>query len=162
MWASFLSMVSDKNWSQRSNCKWTSEKLREAAKSLNEWLDRNIAEKKQFLLGDWAFESGYPNWLLAHYCEMSLDLDEAYQRAKAWQEHMISKGALYNKLNGKFAAMWLSNFHGWKTNESRLAEENVPRTIKLNVNYANGTGRARNPIQVRPAPLPDEHHRPSE
>ncbi len=114
--------MADNNWYKPNDKRftWSPEKLKEVADSLNAWVDKAIESKEDFLLGDWCFHSGLgflPSYF-ARYCERSTELDNAYNRAKEWQEHNISKGALFNKLNSKFASLWLSHTHGWKINSS--------------------------------------------
>ncbi len=119
------------------NVKWTYERLQNVAEKLNEWVDKSIDEKTDFLLGDFCFESklGFLPSYFARYCERCLDLDKAYNRAKEWQEHNISKGALHNKLNGKFASLWLSHAHGWKINSgeeiTKKADSDMATFTKL-------------------------------
>lgn len=95
---------------------WTPERLNALAENLDQWVNKNIKEKKNFLLGDWCFEVGFLPVYFARYREKCLALDEAYNKAKAWQAHNIAKGALFNKLNSRFASLWLFNHHqddGW-------------------------------------------------
>ncbi len=98
--------------------KWSPEKLKEAAASLDKWVDKAIKNDDDFLLGDWCFRSGlgFLPQSFGRYLDRSPELEAAYNRAKQWQEHKMSKGALHNQLNSKFASMWLSHAHGWKVN----------------------------------------------
>jgi len=90
-------------------------------------------------LGDWCFATGFLPYYFSRLRERSIDLDEAYLRAKSWQAHNISKGALYNKLNARFASLWLANHHkeeGWTLfNNSSEKSETLPAHIEeLNQN----------------------------
>jgi hypothetical protein len=100
------------------NVKWTHERLQNVAVKLNAWIDKSIESGQDFLLGKFCFESklGFLPSYFARYCERCIDLDNAYNRAKEWQEFKISEGALFNTLNSRFASLWLSHAHNWKIN----------------------------------------------
>jgi len=119
--------------------KWTPTRLKEVAKSLNEWVDKSIITQENFLLGDWCFATGFLPCYFHRYVERSPELGEAYQRAKAWQSHCIARGALFNKLNSRFATMWLANHHkdeGWTVFQNSTPQhETLPAQIEeINAN----------------------------
>lgn len=119
------------------NVKWTHERLEHVAEKLNEWVDKSIESGDNFLLGKFCFESklGFLPSYFARYCERCIDLDNAYNRAKEWQEYKMSEGALFNKLNAKFAALWLSHAHGWKINSNdettKKADGEIAQYMKI-------------------------------
>lgn len=108
--------------------KWPPERLKALAQNLNDWVDENIEKGETFLLGDWCFKVGFLPSYFARYRERCKELDEAYEKAKEWQGHNIAKGALFNKLNSRFAALWLANFHEWNMNGSR--DEDLETKLK--------------------------------
>ena len=103
---------------------YTPEKLDELAESLIEWVSENIESKdKQFLLGDWCFSVGFYPKNFSRYAEQHENFRLAYEWAKAWQEHQVSKGALTEKLNPRFAQFFLGCNHKWSTNEEQEHKE---------------------------------------
>lgn len=136
------------NWFNKSDRRfvWTPDRLKEVAESLNSWVDRGIETKKNFIFGDWCFESGFLPGYFSIYRERCIELEDAYQRAKAWQAHCISKGALFNELNVKAASMWLANHHkneGWTIfkNASPLIDELTNQIKDINTNMAKAYER---------------------
>jgi hypothetical protein len=106
--------------------KYTNEILDGLADSLNAWVDEAIQNKKNFLLGDWCFENDFLPQNFYRYADKNESFGRAYQRAKAWQEHMITKGALFGKLNPKFAQFFLGCNHDWRTKEVIEHQGNEP------------------------------------
>ncbi len=96
---------------------FTEEKLNELAESLDKWVDEAVKAKNNFLMGDWCFENKFLPQNFPRYTAQNENFKESYLRAKAWQEHMLVKGALFNKLSPKFAQFMLSCNHGWQTKE---------------------------------------------
>jgi hypothetical protein len=95
--------------------KWTDELLTEKAQSLYEWTCK-LAEKGELgMLGDWAFQNNFPPKDIWHHASRHVEFGYAYEWAKAYQEHAISKGALTKQLDARFAIFMLGCVHGWKT-----------------------------------------------
>jgi hypothetical protein len=115
---------------------WTEDKLDEVAEALDAWLDRSIKSQKEFLIGDFCFKSdlGFLPSYFYKYRAYSVKLDDAYNRAKEWQAHCISKGILYNKLNQKFGSHWLNIFHkelGWEITDNLTIETTAEQILNL-------------------------------
>lgn len=103
---------------------YTEKHLNKLAKSLKDWVDASIqADGKQFLLRDWCFSSGFHYANFGRYIVKNKNFKEAYEWAKAWQEHQISKGALMNTLNSRFAQFFLGCNHNWRMKEKELDKE---------------------------------------
>lgn len=108
---------------------YTEEKLNEMAISLSKWVDEAVKTKSHFLLGDWCFENDFIQNNFPRYIEKSESLKESYLKAKSWQEHMITKGALFGKLNSRFAQFMLSCNYDWKPTE--VVEHQGNETIQV-------------------------------
>lgn len=98
--------------------KFTDEVLDELAKSLEAWVDSNIGKKDFVMLGDWCFQNGFNPKYFRNHIDKHQGFKEAYEWAKAWQEHCIAKGALKQTLNAKFAQFFLGCNHEWRTKEA--------------------------------------------
>jgi hypothetical protein len=57
------------------------------------------------------------------YAEQNENFRLAYEWAKQWQEHQVSKGALTDKLNARFAQFFLGCNHKWSTTEEQEHKE---------------------------------------
>lgn len=108
---------------------YTEEKLNELAESLSNWVEEAVQSKSHFLLADWCFENGFIPNNIPRYTKQSENFNEAYLKAKAWQEHMITKGALFGKLNPRFAQFMLSCHYDWKPKE--VVEHQGKETIQV-------------------------------
>ncbi len=98
--------------------KYTDEVLSRLAKSLKEWA-ANLAKKEKFgMLGDWCFDNDFDPKYFKRYADKHDEFKEAYEWAKAWQEHIVAKGALTQKLNARFAQFFLGCAHDWKTKDA--------------------------------------------
>ena len=98
--------------------KYTDEVLSVLAKSLKKWVD-GLAKKKELgLLGDWCFDNEFNPRYFSRYTKKHEEFAEAYDLAKAWQEHAIAKGALKNDLNPLFARFFLGCCHNWRTKDA--------------------------------------------
>lgn len=103
---------------------YTPELLDALAEDLIDWVARNItAEEKQFLLGDWCFSVGFHKGNFKRYAEQNENFKRAYEWAKQWQEHQVTKGALNNTLNPRFSQFFLGCNHKWSTQEEPEHEE---------------------------------------
>lgn len=102
---------------------WTEEKLDGLAENLYAWVEQARKKGKFILLSDWFFEVGLFPQSLPRYIAVSLKFKEAHQWAKAWQEHIISKGALQKTLDSKFSQFFLAVNHGWSLDKERENRE---------------------------------------
>jgi hypothetical protein len=96
---------------------YTEERLSELAESLTLWVKEQVASKKFAMLGDWCFQVGFNPRYFTRYAEQHEGFKEAYEWAKAWQEHAVSKGALNQSLNARFAQFFLGCQHEWRTKD---------------------------------------------
>lgn len=97
---------------------YTTERLFELAESLYAWVEENNCKKKFALLGDWCFDNGFNPKYFGVYSPQLPEFEEAYLWAKSWQEHMVTKGALNQSLNARFAQFFLGCCHDWRTKDS--------------------------------------------
>ena len=89
------------------------EEIDDLAQSLNDWV-KDLSERKEFgLLGDWCFENGFNPKYFKRWADKHEGFKQAYENAKAWQEHIVVRGALRNSLNSRFAQFFLSCVHHW-------------------------------------------------
>lgn len=103
---------------------YTPELLEEWAIDLFKWVNKNVEDRKEFLLGDWCFESGYPLNRFERDMPICPLLKEAHEYAKNWQAHMICKGALFKKLDPGFAKFMMACVHGWRdSNQEEIKKE---------------------------------------
>lgn len=97
------------------NTKYTDEVLSDLADSLCNWID-DLAKRKEFgMLGDWAFQNGFSPKNFKKYADKHDEFRQAYEWAKAYQEHMVSRGALTKSMDARFAIFFLGCNHDWKT-----------------------------------------------
>lgn len=116
---------------------YTPDLLDKLAKHLEEWVKSNIeTDNKLFLLGDWCFEVGFNMSYFHLYTSENENFKHAYEWAKQWQEHQVSKGALTNKLNPRFAQFFLSCNHKWRTVEESILKEEKEKSRMENVSDA--------------------------
>lgn len=108
---------------------YTDEHLDSLAESLYEWVNDNIeSNDQQFLLRDWCFAVGFHYANFSRYIAKNAKFKEAYNWAKAWQEHQVSKGALMNTLNPRFATFFLGCNHNWRMKEKEADKEHKALT----------------------------------
>lgn len=97
---------------------YTDEKLDQLALSLKEWTLHCAANNEFGLLGDWCFKEAFNPMYFTRYAEKHAGFKEAYEWAKSWQEHIVSRGALKQTLNARFAQFFLSCNHDWRTKDA--------------------------------------------
>lgn len=114
--------------------KYSDHKMACLARSLNKWVDQAIEDGKSFLLGDWCFANGVIPQKLKFYSDRHHLLKKAYLRAKSWQEHMITKGALYKKLDPKMSTFMLTCVHDWDPKKSQNQQPSQQMTV---IHYGN-------------------------
>jgi hypothetical protein len=102
---------------------YTPAKLNALAKSLREWVEKARQENRFVLLSEWCFEVGFNPTAFSIHVENSEDFKEAYQWAKAWQEHVIASGALQKNLDARFSQFFLAVNHGWSIDRERENKE---------------------------------------
>lgn len=108
---------------------YTPELLDDLAENLIDWVAENInAKEKQFLLGDWCFAVGFHRGNFQRYAEQNANFKKAYEWAKQWQEHQVSKGALMNTLNPRFSQFFLGCNHKWSTQEEPILKEDKAKS----------------------------------
>lgn len=98
---------------------WTEERLKDAAKHLNEYLDRAKKDKSIFWWKDWCFDYGMLPSQCARFSERCEDFRQAYIRACEWQEQTVVKYALAKKFADNFSQFYLRTQHKerWKEKE---------------------------------------------
>ena len=89
------------------------------AQSLNDWVNYLAANEEFGLLGDWCFKNEFNPKYFSRYTPKHEKFREAYQRAKSYQEHAVTKGALTQKLNPRFAQFFLGCQHHWRTKDAQ-------------------------------------------
>jgi hypothetical protein len=97
--------------------KYTDEVLSQLAQNLREWVKQNSKTNTLALLKKWCFENDFHPKYFKRYASKHPEFKEAYEWAKAWQEYMVSYGALTQTLNARFAQFFLGCNHGWRTKE---------------------------------------------
>lgn len=108
---------------------YTDSMLDELAENLFLWIEENIkSQKKKFLLGEWCFSVGFSNRNFARYSEQNENFRRAYEYAKQWQEFQVTKGALYNELNARFAQFFLAVNHNWTFREQQDTRESKAKS----------------------------------
>ena len=104
---------------------YTDEYLDILAVSLIEWVN-NLAENDEFgLLSDWCFKNHFNPKYFSRYTVKHQAFKEAHSWAREWQEHIVAKGALTQKLNARFAQFFLGCNHNWRTkdpNEDKMSQ----------------------------------------
>lgn len=109
---------------------YTDEKLAELAESLYSWVESARRRNKFVLLSEWCFKEKFPPFHFAENIARSDAFKEAYQWAKAWQEHAVATGALSKDLDARFSQFFLSVNHGWTLNKD---QENKEERQKCNL-----------------------------
>ncbi len=113
--------------------KYTEEYLDHLAQDLLHYIEENRGSNREiFMLNDWCLSSGFPKWHFSRYTKQNGNFKEAYEWAKSWQEHQISKGALLGTVNSGFAQFFLSCNHHWR---SKRKEDSVKPIEKTPLEY---------------------------
>lgn len=97
--------------------KYSQMELDYLAESLIAWVEDHSIKKKFGLLKDWCFDYGFDAKNLARYCDQNENFKNAYDYAKSWQEHIVSRQALTGVLNARFAQFFLGCVHKWRSKE---------------------------------------------
>lgn len=92
---------------------YTPERLSELAQSLYDWVAVLSMRAEFGILGDWCFANGFNPKYFGRYAEQNEEFKEAYDWAKAYQEHIVAKGALKGTVNPRFAQFFLAYRHDW-------------------------------------------------
>ena len=103
---------------------YTQEVLDYLAESLFLWVEDHAKNRKFGMLGDWCFDNHFDVKYFKRYCEQNENFKEAYEYAKSWQEHIVSRQALTGALNPRFAQFFLGCCHKWRStdvDDSRFA-----------------------------------------
>ncbi len=118
------------------NTKYTDEVLSDLAVSLCDWID-DLAKKKEFgMLGDWAFMNGFSPKNFRVYADKHSEFRQAYEWAKSYQEHMVSRGALTKSMDARFAIFFLGCNHDWKS-KSADDDSNLVNSFSQFIEYMN-------------------------
>ena len=102
---------------------YTEEKLSMLAQSLMAWIEEAKRKNKFVLLSEWCFKEKFPPFHFAENIARSDEFKQAYLWAKAWQEHIVSSGALTKNLDARFSQFFLSVNHGWTLDRDRENKE---------------------------------------
>lgn len=105
---------------------YTDEVLSALAENLENWVHDAVKTQRHFLLGDWCFANKVIPYYIRNLVARSEEFKEAWEYAKAFQEHMITKGALLGKFNARFSQFMLLCVHDWSP---KLPQD--PATIAL-------------------------------
>ena len=97
-----------------SKAKFSVEDLEDLASDLRDWITLQNKFENLALLSSWCINQGMYPTSLTYYCSRSEKFADAVADAKAYQEHIIAKKALENKVNVRFAIFFLSCVHKWK------------------------------------------------
>lgn len=115
--------------------------LDKLAEHLFEWITQHKKTNKFALLSEWCFEVGVNPRRFAAFSEKSAKFKEAYEWAKAYQEFIISHGALQKQLEPRFSQFFLAVNHNWliqKDTDTR--EEKQKSNLEKMSNYLHNEG----------------------
>ncbi len=110
--------------------KWDEKSLDELAESLDKWMDIAIESKKEFWWQDWAFEVGANPDKLLRYAEESPRFRRSYERAKAWQAHIVQRYALTKKFSEGFSKFFLINRYPDHWKGASITKEDAKDILK--------------------------------
>lgn len=97
--------------------KYTDEVLDKLALSLIAWV-KECRRKDEFrLLSEWCFDNDFSPFYFKRYTEKNDNFREAYEWAKAFQEHQVAKGGLSKKFDPRFSQFFLGCQHGWRSKD---------------------------------------------
>lgn len=83
------------------------------ADTLYEWVNEKRKTNKFALLSEWCFEFGFNPRRFGEYTPRSEKFKDAYEWAKAYQEFIITKGALQKDFDPRFSQFFLQVNHKW-------------------------------------------------
>jgi hypothetical protein len=116
--------------------------VNELAESLISWVEDNLKKNKAFLLGDWALANGVNPKHVSYLATKTEEFKVAYDLAKAFQEHMVCKGALERRLDPRFSQFYLVAHHGYSMSEVKQREEELKNDFAeflSHMRHVNGT-----------------------
>ncbi len=105
--------------------KWTGEKIEDLAESLDQWIEDAIKKKDQFWWWDWCFDVGLDQTKVSNIAKENERFRKSYERAKQWQESIVSRFALTKKFSEGFSKFYLTNHHRERWKESKEVESTV-------------------------------------
>ncbi|MFI5384037.1 MAG: hypothetical protein ACHQXK_07385 [Methanosarcina thermophila] len=119
----------------RTAYKYTDEVLETLANSLMTWARANAKMGNFCLLGDWCFANDFNPKYFSRYIEKHEEFKDAYEYAKAWQEHCVAKGALEGDLDSGFSKFFMACNHNWRTQDVSDAQQALGNEFtKFNAN----------------------------
>lgn len=110
--------------------KWTSGCLDELADSLDKWLENAVASKKEFWWQDWCFEVGTIPDKVKKFADEHPRFRRSYERAKAWQAHIVQKGALHKQFSEGFSKFFLINRYPEEWKGASITKEDAKDLLK--------------------------------
>lgn len=123
------------------NTYYTDEVLDELANSLFDWVNELARKRKFGMLGDWAYDNHFSPKNFVKYANKHEGFKLAYEWAKGYQEHTVSKGALTKEMDARFAIFFLGCNHEWKS-KSTDDDGNLVNDFAQFVEYMNNKKKA--------------------